>query len=302
MAVVLLNSAGTSADDPILKGLGIDVVFWTSSMDVTTINDMGIDPTTGATITNSVKSSVTPADTVVTAGATGSYTNSGSLYTISSTTGLAADDYIYLSHASLTDGIYKIASVDGTDLTIVGDPLNGSDQTNVAYQVAWVYITDTGTSPFLSNGTGDENFIKFDAQDAGANATDFEANCFVRDAPTGSSYIELEGGDYTGQTAGDLSHTLVILSGWTNNGGVTHLQLANHSVQTQNDFTWTTGGGTGEVTLATAEGGLTAGAGDGMKYGRLELKSSAGGTAVGIDIDINVDSSGPTLGITLLGG
>lgn len=302
MANITLNGAGSSAADPILKGLGVDVVYWTSSMDVATVNDVGIDPTTGATISNSVKSSLSPVSTTITAAANGSYTNATSRYTISSTTGLAAGDYIYLSHASLTDGIYEIATVfDGTNITLVNNPLV-ADQSSIGYQVVWVYQTDTATSPFLSDGAGDQNFIKADMEDSGTNATDFEADTYVRDAPTGSSYITLEGGDYTGQTAGDLSLTLAILSGWTNNGGITHIEMANHSVQTVNNFTWTTGGGTGEKTIADAEGGLTAAAGDGMKYGRLEFKSAASaGTVVGVDIDINVDSSGPTLGITLLG-
>ena len=299
-----VNGAGGSAADPVLKGLGVDVVLYPSSADVSTFNDAFIDAATGFPGTNSFKSNVSPTSSTIIAGTTGSYNDTNKRYTITSTTGLAAGDYVFLSHASLTDGEYRIASVvDGTNITLDSNPLDGSgNQTNTTYQVGWVYNTDTGTSPFLSDASGDQNFIKFDAEDAGTNNTQVEQSLYVRDAPSGSSYIELEGGSYTGQSAGDFALTLAILSAWANNGGITHVELDDHSVQSVNNFTWTSGGGTGEVTLATAEAGLTASAGDGNKYGRLLLKSKAGSsTTVAVDIDINVDSSGPTLSISLHG-
>jgi len=39
-----------------------------------------------------------------------------------------------------------------------------------------------------------------------------------------------------------------------------HLELAAHSVQAVNNFTWITGGGSGEKTIAQAEGGMQASA------------------------------------------
>ena len=301
---MFLNSAGVSAADPVLKGLGVDLVFGASSMDVATVNDAFIDAVTGFPGTNSVKASLSPAATVLASGSAGTFNDTTKNYGISSTTGLTAGDYIYLSHASITDGEYKIASiVDGTNITVVGVPGDGGGNlTGIAYQIAWKYGTNTATAPITSSVAGAQNFVKFDAQDSLLNKTQLESNFYVRDAPAGAAYIELEGGNYTGQTAIDFLLTLVILTGWVNNGGVSHISLANHSVQAVNNFAWQTGGGTGEKTLADAEGGLTADAGNGAKYGRLLLKSAAGAaTTIGIDIDITVDTTGPVLTLNLYG-
>lgn len=301
---VLLNSAGASAADPILDGLPLDLVIAASSMDVATFNDAFVDQASGFPGTNSVKASVSPASTVVTAGASGSYNDTSKEWTISDTTGLAAGDYIYLSHVSITDGIYPIATiVDGTNFTVDGNPGDGGGNlSSVAYQVAWVWQTTAGASPQVSSAGGTQNYLKADLEDGDTNNTQAEDDFYVRGAPAGASYITVEGGSYTGTTVTDTLLTLAILSAWTNNGGVTHLELANHSVQSQNDFTWTTGGGTGEKTLAQAEGGLTASGGDGMKYGRLLLKSKSGGDSLGVDIDVNLDSTGPTIVLSAFGG
>lgn len=290
---LLVNGAGVSAADPILNGLGIALICGASSMDIAVVNDVFLDTATGFPGTTTVKSSLSPAATVVTAGSAGSYNDTTDQLTISSTTGLSAGDYIYISHGTITDGFYRIASVvDGTDVTLDADPLaGGGNVSSVSYQAAWTYQT---TAP-NSDAAGDENFFKADLEDGSANNTQSEDTFFARNAPSGSSYIAINGGDYTGQTIATFTPTLAILSGWANNGGISHVEMANHSVQTVNNFTWTTGGGTGEVTLATAEGGLTAAATDGAKYGRLLFKSAAGGQAVGVDIDVTIDSSGPTV-------
>ncbi len=301
---MLLNSAGVSAADPVLKGLGIDMVFGASSMDVALINDANIDTVTGFPGTNSVKASLSPASTVLISGSAGTFDDTTNQYGIGSTTGLTAGDYIYMSHAAITDGEYEIATVvNATDVTLVGTPGDtGGNLTAIAFQVAWNYGTTTATAPITSSAGGAQNFVKFDAQDSLTNKTQLESTFYVRDAPAGSAYIELEGGNYTGQTAIDFLLTLVILTGWANNGGVSHLQLASHSVQAVNNFTWQTGGGTGEVTLVTAEGGLAVAAGDGAKYGRLLLKSKAGAaTTIGIDFDITINSTGPVLTLSLYG-
>ena len=297
-----LNGAGVSQADPILAGLGIQLVGAAPNIDVTAVNEAFIDAATGFPGTTTVKSSLTPASTVVTAGSTGSYNDTSKSWTISSTTGMSAGDAIYLSHATITDGVYQIASVvDGTNLTITGNPLNGSgNQSNISYQIAWSWTGPTDAAPVLHNAAGDQNFFKFDATDGAVN-TQQEDNFWVADPPAGANYVEIEGVTYTGQTVTDHALTLVLLSGWTNSGGISHVEMANHSVQTVNNFTWTTGGGTGEKTLEDAEGGLTADAGDGAKYGRLIFRGLTGSAnTVEVDIDVTVDTTGPVISITLL--
>ena len=297
-----LNGAGGVQADPILAGLGIQLVGAASSMDVASVLDAFIDSVTGFPGSTTVKSSLTPAATVITAGATGSYNDTSKNWTISSTTGLSANDAIYLSHASITDGVYQIASVvDGTNLTITGNPLNGSgNQSNIAYQVAWSWIGATDAVPVNHSAAGDQNFWKFDADDGSVNSQS-EENFWVADAPSNADFVEIEGGTYAGQTASDNLLTLDLVRNWTNNGGISHVEIANHSVQVANDFTWTSGGGTGEVALATAQGGLTADAGDGAKYGRLIFRALPGSAhTVEVDIDITVDTTGPVITMALV--
>lgn len=300
--MITINGAGGAQANPILKGLGIQLIAAASSMDVADINDAFIDSAAGFPGTNSILANLTPAETVVTAGAAGSYNDTTKQWTLSSTTGLSANDAIYLSHASITDGVYQIASVvNGTDVTIVNNPLNGSgNQTSIAYQIAWSYRNATSAAAFFSNAAGDQNFFKFDADD-GSAGSQVEDSFWIADQPSGADFVEIEGVTYTGQTVGDNILTLDLLRAWANNGGVAFVEMANHSVQTVNNFTWTSGGGTGEVSLATALAGLTASAGDGAKYGRLILKAASGSAyTVAVDIDVTVDTTGPTLTLTAL--
>ena len=299
---LLLNGAGGAQADPILAGLGIQVVGAATAADVTSILDAFIDSATGFPGSTTVKSALTPAATVITAGASGSYNDTSKNWTISDTTGLSANDAIYLGQANITNGVYQIGVVvDGTNVTIIGNPLDGGgNQSNVAYQVAWSWVGPTDAAPVNHNAAGDQNFWKFDADKSGNN-TQVEDDFWVADAPSGADFVEIEGGNYTGQTASDNLLTLDIVRNWTNNGGISHVAIANHSVQSTNDFAWTTGGGTGEVTLGTAQGGLTAAAGDGAKYGRLIFRGLAGSAhTVEVDIDITVDTTGPVLTVTLL--
>ena len=92
---------------------------------------------------------------------------------------MTAGDYIYLSHALITDGIYKIASVvNGTDVTIAGNPLNGqADQSNVAYQIAWKWRGGAGTVGTGSDASGVNNFFKADTEDGGALSTKTMPTC-----------------------------------------------------------------------------------------------------------------------------
>ena len=293
-----INSAGVSAADPVLNGLSVVLGVGASSMDVADLINTFVDQAAGFPGTNTVVSSVTPAESVVTGGAAGSYNDTSKQFKISDTTGLAADDYIYLSHASITDGVFKVASiVDATDFTLSVNPLDGSgNQTNISYQVAWVYPATAGAAPMASSAGGQINYFKADASVTGGANSQVEDSVYVRDAPSGSGYISIEGGSYTGGTTSSAALTLAILSAWSNQGGIESVEMANHSVQSVNNFTWTSGGGTGEVALATAEAGITAAVGDGAKYGRLLFRSLTGeGTTVGVDISITVDTTGPSL-------
>jgi hypothetical protein len=303
--MLTLNLAGASQADPILAGLGLKLVGAGSSFDIATVNDAYIDAATGVGVTT-VKAALTPAATVVTAGSAGTYNDTSKNWVMSSTTGLTAGDPIYLSHASITDGIYYIASVvDGTQYTVEdangANPMDGAgNQTAIFYQVAWAWVGAGDAAPINHNAAGDQNFWKFQADDGAVGST-AEDSFWVADAPAGSAFINIESGDYSGQTVSDNLLTLAILAGWTNKGGISHVAMANHSVQAVNNFTWTTGGGTGEVALATAEGGLTASAGDGAKYGQLVFKAKAGSAySVAVDIDVIVDSTGPVLVLTLV--
>jgi len=298
MALILLNSAGGSAADPILKGLGFDHIIAPSSMDVADVNDTGIDTATGFPVTNSHLTSLSPAETVIEKGTTASYADTPDQLTIGSTTGLTAGDYIYLSHASITDGVYEIASVvDGTTITLVSDPFaGGGDQTNVSYQVSWYYAGTAGTAPSVSSSGGTLNYYKGDLDD-GATSTQQEDTNYVRDAPAGASYIAIAGVSYTGQTISDASPSLAILSGWANQGGVSHVSLSGTGAFWDAGLTDQT-----EKTLATAEsGGLYLSAGDGAKSFNVIMKSAAGGVTVTVACDLTLDTSGPTIVQSVVG-
>lgn len=297
---LLVNGAGGSAADPILDGLGVKLGMIPTSMNVSDVIEAWIDTVSGFPGTNSVLANLTPAETVILGDVSASYNDTTKALSLTSATGLAAGDLIFVSHASITDGEYEIATVSTNDITFVDNPFDGGgNQTNVAYQAAWALDIVAGANGTTSSAGGTQNFLKFRADDSLANRTDQEDSCFIRDAPAGSALIALQGGNYTGQTLAVFALSLAILSGWANNGGVGHVELANHSTQSVNNFTWTSGGGTAERTLASAESsGLTASAGDGTKYGRLLLKAKSGSaTVVGVDISVTIDTAGPTIAL-----
>lgn len=295
---VILSGAGTSAADPILKGLSGELVIGSATFDTATFNDAYID--TNATIpgTNSIKASLSPAATVVTAGiGTGTYSDTTKQYTISSTTGLVIGDYLYMQQASLPAGFYKILTVaSATAVTLVTNPLNGlGDKTGISYQVAWRYAGVYGTAPIVSSAAGQINYLKARLVDGAAQNGDLAESFYVRDALSGSAYISVGSVSYTGAIISTLTPSFSLLPSWANKGGVSHVQLANHSVQGSNSFRWgdTT---TAEKTLSAAiASGFNLVAGDGIKYGRLLLKSKAGGASIGVDIDVTVDTTGPTV-------
>jgi hypothetical protein len=303
---LLLNSAGVSAADPILKSLGLTWIIAASSMDVASFEDAWIDQSAGFAGTNSVKSSLSPAATVLVAGNAGAYNDTTKGYALGSTTGVSVDDYFYLSHGSLTPGVYKVATVvDGTHVTITGNPLNGSgNQTGIAYQIAWRFDGVAGTSPSVSSGGGTQNYYKVQVEDSDTNETQASDSNYVRDAPSGSSFIAVDGKTYAGggTRTNDATPSFGLLSGWTNKGGVSHVALGAHSVQTgSTDFRWgdTT---TSEKTLAAAlSSGFSLTSGDGTKYGSLKLKSAASGVIYSVDMEIILDTTAPTITLTLVG-
>jgi hypothetical protein len=302
---LLLNSAGVSAADPILKGLGFTWLFGASTMDINTLTNAWIDTDTSFPGTNSVSGSLSPAASVVTSGNNGAYTHSTQRLAISSTTGLTAGDYLYLSHGSITPGFYAIASIPvAGSVTFVSNPFaaGGTDQSGVSYQVSWKYNGTVGTAPSTSSAGGTQNHYKVRASDSAANQVDAINDNYVRDAPSGTSYVSIDGKDYTGQTTNDSTPSLSILSGWTNNGGISHVSLANHTGQGVNNFTWSDDT-TSEKTLSSVEsGGLKLSSGDGIKYGRLLFYSKTGAAvSVGVDISITLDSTAPTIQMLMFG-
>lgn len=301
--MLLVNGAGGSAADPILAGLTAKFVFAASSMDIATVNAAFLDQAAGFPGTNNETAQLSPAAAVVLTGVGGSYDDTTDRLNIADTTGLSAGDPLYLSHASITDGVYLIATVvNATEVTIVSDPFaGGGNVASVAFQSGWGWTEVIGTAPIVSDAAGTQNFFKADVDDGSANNTQSQDSFYARNAPAGSAYIALDGGDFTGQTVPDTSLTLAVLGAWANNGGISHVELANHSGQAVNNFTWTNGGGVGEVALATAEGGLTAAAGDGAKYGRLLFKTVQGGASLGVDFDVVLDTAGPALVLTAFG-
>lgn len=296
--MLLINGAGGTAADPILAGLGMMLTFGASTFDIDQVNDVWIDQAAGFPGSNTVKSSLSPAATVLTSGSTGSYNDTSKEWTISSTTGMSSGDAIYLSHANITDGLYIVDSVvNGTNVTIKNNPLNGaSNQSNIFYQAAWSKTLAAGVAPSVASAGGTQNWFKGEAQDANPVVSQLEDSFFLRNAPAGATFVSIEGGGYSGGTVSDTALTLAVLASWVNRGGVAFVELANHSVQGVNNFVWTSGLGTGEVALATAENGLTISGGDGQKYGRLIFKAMSGsGLTVGVDIDVDLDTTGPSL-------
>ncbi len=300
---LLINGAGGSTGDPILKNLGFTWIIAASSMDIATFTDAWIDTAAGFPGTNSVKSSLSPAATVLVAGNAGTYDDTTKAYAIGSTTGVSVGDYYYLSHASLTAGVYKVASiVDGTHVTFTGNPLNGAgNKTGIAYQIAWRYDGVAGTAPSVSSSGGQQNYYKVRAADSTPVTTDATDSNFIRDPLSGANFISVNGVSYTGQTINTSTPSFNLLSSWTNRGGVSHVALGAHSVQSTTDFRWgdTT---TSEKTISAAlSSGFSMTSGDGAKYGSLKLKSASGGVIYSVDMDVTIDTSGPVIVLSLVG-
>jgi len=298
-----LNGAGGSVNDPVLEGLGIKLVLASGAMDIAGISGVWIDQNETIPGTTDVVDDLTPNKTLLLSGLMGVYNDTTKIYNLGTTAGLTLGDPINITHPNAT-GIFFIRTIPAAgDVTLIDNPMDGlGNKTNIQYQVGWRYNAITGTAPVVSSAQGTENFFKVRVTDAqGAIAQDFK-NFFIRNTPNGADFIEVAGGNYTGRVVGNREVSLNILRNWLNNGGVTHVQLASHSVQEVNNFSWIDAGGTGEVLLSVAENGLTTTIGDGLKYGRLLLKSYPSAVvSMGVDISVRVDTSGPALTLSIYG-
>ena len=303
---LLLNLAGATIADPILKGLGVEVGADASSMNLAQVNDAAIDQAPGFPVTNTVRALLSPAPNVTTRGNNGSYDDTTKFVNVGNTTGLAAGDIIYLSHASITDGRYRVLSLDadGQRLRLVSNPFDGGGNvTGIAFQIAWRYLFTAGTAPSSSSAAGTLNYWKFDGEDDVQNKTQQEDVFYVRDAPAGALFIAIDGKAYDGVGAtSDPTPTLDLLPAWASKGGVSHVALANHSVMNRNDFTFSDSSVTQRSLASALASGLKLSAGDGAKYGRLLLRSLAGAaTERAVDIQITLDTTGPQIELFLNG-
>ena len=302
--VLTLNGAGSTAADPILKGIPLKAVAGASSFDATGFTDFWIETT--ATIpgtAGSVKGSLSPTSSIFLAGiGNATYNDSTKIYSVPSTTDLSIGDRIYLSHGSLTPGFYEIATVGAGQFTLVApNPLNGANQTGISYEAAWSYLGNTGAAPIASSPAGQINYAKVRLTDSIANNGDKADFFYVADQPAGSALIGIGGQGFTGGSVTTLTPTFTLLNAWASKGGISYVELANHSTQAVNNFQWGDLTIT-EKTLATAlTSGFKLSAGDGIKYGRLLLKSKSGGTALGIDLSVSLDTTGPTVVLALVG-
>jgi hypothetical protein len=289
---VTLNGAGSSTLDPILNGLTEEIIIGANTFDVASVSDVWIENTSIIPGTaGSIKSNLSPAASTLTVGlASGTYNDTNKQYSITSTTGLTVGDYLYLEQAALPGGLYKIASiVNATNFTLVTNPLNGlGNKTGISYQVAWKYNATNGTAP-ISIGL---NYLKARLFD-GANNGDLAESFYVQNPPSGSAFVSIGGKNYTGETIATLVPSFDLLPGWANKGGVSQVELTNHSSQNVNHFKWGDNT-TAEKNIAAAlTGGFNLTPGDGMKYGRLLLKSASGGNSIGVDLAITLDTTGP---------
>jgi hypothetical protein len=314
----LLGLAGDSASNPILAGLNIDNIFYTSSFDVASVVDTWVDSTPTVRVGSSVKSLLIPAATNVSTGiGTGSYTNSSKIYSLPGVTGLAPGSYIYLNHASITPNVFEVATNPSAgQVTFVEDPLTGADRTGISFQIAWTFSGVAGTAPLSSSTAGTQNYLKAQMNNSLGSSQDIVDSIWCRNAPpTANKFISLGGVDYTGGTVGLDLLTLDILPDWVNGssvrtyGGLTHLKLAAHSVTGGNNFTWGDDT-TGEKTIADAIASKIKIPGiDGLKRGRLLMSNKSDsvangqlpGTFIGFDIQVTKDTSKPVLGIAFRG-
>jgi hypothetical protein len=304
---VALNSGGNSAADSIVQGAPFEWVIRCETMDAATVNGAWIDTVAGFPGTNSVLGSLSPASSITTRGTSAAYTHSTRTLNIGSSTGLAAGDKIWVNHGSITPGLVEIESIpSGSSVVLLASSnLFTADATNISFQVAWRYLAIAGTAPSVSNGAGQINHLKAQLSDSAGNAVQQSESHYVKNLPAGALLAAISGIAFNGGgTTNDNTPTLSILNAFgTNNGGVTHVHLANHGSQGVLNATWGDASTT-EKTFANAVSlGLTLTGADGIKYGRMVLRTKAGSSnsVTNIDFAITLDSTGPTITFAVYG-
>jgi hypothetical protein len=304
---VTLNSAGNSAADSIVQGAPFEWVIRPETMDVSTVSGVWIDTAAGFPGTNSVLGSLSPASSITTRGTSASYTHSTRTLNIGSSTGLVAGDKVWVNHGSITPGLVEVESIpNGSSVILLAaSNLFTADQTNVSFQVAWRYLGVAGTAPSVSSGAGQINHLKAQLSDSAGNTTQQVETHFVKTLPAGALLAAISGIAYNaGGTTNDNTPTLSILNAFgTNNGGATFVHLANHGTQGVLNAQWGDTSTT-EKTFANAVSlGLTLTGADGIKYGRLVLRTKSGSSnaVVNIDFAITLDASGPTITFAVYG-
>lgn len=302
---VVLNLSGANAADAIVKGALAQFVVASSTMDAASVDAVAIDPATGAFV-NSVLGSLSPAAGVTTRGTAGTYTHASRTLLIGSSAGLAAGDFVWVNHGSITAKAAEIESIpNGSSVILLaaGNPFT-ADATNVSFQVAWRYQYTAGTAPSVSSAGGSSNFLKARLSDSAGNQATLEEVQVIKDQPVGAAFVSLQGQAYNGgATIRFTSPVLAVLSSYgANNGGITAIALANNGSTGLNTATWGDAT-TAEKTFAQAiSSGLTLTGGDGAKSGRLVLKTRMGAPA-GINVDwaITLDTVGPSIVFTVAG-
>jgi hypothetical protein len=300
---VTLNSAGSSAADAIVQGATFEYIIAASTMDVATFDAAWLDTAAGLPGTNGL-SGASPAMTVTTRGTNGGYTHSNRRLVIGATAGITAGDAIYVNHASITPNVARIESIFDSSTIVISasDPTLPNpftaDAAAVSFQVAWRFALTAGTAPSVTSAGGQQNYFKARLSDSSANQGSLSESHFIKNLPAGALLAALAGIAFNaGGTTNDNTPTLSVLSGFgTNNGGISHIGLENHGTQGVNNATWWDLTSSDKTFAAAITNGLQFSAGDGIKYGRLRLKTKNGSSSgIAIDWAITLDAVAPTI-------
>ena len=306
---VRLNNAGAGASDPMLAGdgtngvsdtgLGLEIRIACTSMDLIADKDsvagrpnlfVGQSPNpTG----NDQKSNLSP--DAIDKAADGSINGSNVLTsaTVGSwDTDIGSGDWIYLSHGSITDGLYSVSARSGTDITLGSDYTDGA-QTGVSFQIGWRWETDTHSSPLAKTDAGQINYVKAWGEDLATNEGSSEESFYIRENQ--SDIVELDSGAYQGQTTGSTSVGTAFMSSWTNKGGAVTVAVFDNVLGE--------GGGDGDITEITetsigSVSTVTLLGSDGQKNFDVRFRAKSGSTDfVTVQCTIILDTTAPTLSI-----
>jgi hypothetical protein len=298
---LLLNSAGGSAADPILEDLPLSLIGGADTLDIAQNVRAYIDLATG-TGSNEVTSGLSPDPTTVfTAGTNGAWTAATKTFIFGNNTGIDIGDYMYVDNGSVAT-LAKVASKVSTNGVTFTETVFASDASGVSYQVHYTYDTSfTEAGALRATLAGQINYVKFQAEDSFGNMGSKEETIYGRLDPAGSAFIEIAGGNYTGQTIQTFAPTFNVLGGWANRGGILTLELI-----TPTGMRWwdgTTGEKLVSTIFAQAEASrLQLHGGDGLKSATLRMRTSQGSPNYrDVPISVSVDSSAPNIIINVRG-